>query len=507
LGLAGTTYKINVLFEIYKNNALISQTIFAINETSSGSANIAPNINQALELDAGDVINAVIKIVTSGTMCDDPAGDDEELEIDFDLNNDLTFNFTAVNSALIDGDTVVLSRMLPTMKCADLLKDIMMAGNLYMSDPDDDGVVVLEPVDDYFYETDDTDDWADELDRDSEIEIEPASTIEGKVYRFRWAEDRDYFKMKYFQKFGHDYGDYDYNVPSTFKTGEKLFQLKQAQSCPVSIDGTDLIIPMIVTRSDSGVDTPFKGKPRIYFYNGEISCDDWELENSDTGALTVNNTYPQFHHLDDLTTAGFDLNFGVPKAVFYPATTYTTANLFSTYIVNTIRELTDRAGKIVTASFWLKPSDLYTNFMRRLVNIDGVVYRKNIVKDYFVGKTALTQVELIKVLRANSRRAFIVSPPPIFEPPYSNTITITSDAYLRPEQKSVVVDTTGGDVTITLDKTMFSYREGQSWDFVKIGGNDLIFTGEDISGTDPQTIRTDYDAPSIVYKQGEFYFN
>lgn len=506
LGLSNTQYLITISFEIYKNNALISQTIFIVNESTSGSANIAPNINQALELDAGDIITSVIKIVT-GTHCFDSSGIGESLDIDFDLNNDLVYNFTAVNSELVDGDTVVISRMLPTMKCADLLKDIMIAGNLYMSDPDDDGVVVLEPVDDYFYETDDTDNYTDLLERDEEIEIEPASTIEGKVYRFRWAEDRDYFKLKYFQKFGHDYGDYDYNVPSTFKTGEKIFQLKQAQSCPVSIDGTDIIIPMIINRSETGVDSPHKGKPRIYLYNGEVSCDDWDLENSDTGALTTNNTYPQFHHLDDLTTATFDLNFGVPKAVFYPATTYTTANLFSTYIITTIRELTDRAGKIVTASFWLRPSDLYTNFLRRLVNIDGVLYRKNIVKDYYVGKVALTEVELIKVLRANSKRTFAVSAPPIFEEPATNTTTVTASTDITPQHKSVVVDTSGGDVTLTFDTTKYNYREGQSWDFVKIGGNDLIFTGENISGTDPQTIRTDYDAPEIFYKQGAFYFN
>jgi len=510
LGLSNTQYVISVSFEIYKNNALISQTTFIVNESTSGSANIAPNINQALELDAGDIITSVIKIVTNGTQCFDIGGVSEQLTVDFDLDNDLTYNFTATNSALVDGDTVVLSRMLPTMKCADLLKDIMMAGNLYMSDPDDDGVVVLEPVDDYFYETDDTDNYTDLLERDEEIEIEPASTIEGKVYRFRWAEDRDYFKMKYFQKFGHDYGDYDYNVPSTFKTGEKIFQLKQAQSCPVSIDGTDIIIPMIVNRSETGVDSPYKGKPRIYLYNGEVSCDDWDLENSDTGALTTNNTYPQFHHLDDLTTATFDLNFGVPKAVFYPATTYTTANLFSTYIITTIRELTDRAGKIVTASFWLRPSDLYTNFLRRLVNIDGVLYRKNIVKDYYVGKVALTEVELIKVLRANSKRTFAVSAPPIFEEPASPTTTVGSGLSKLPNnQTRVSADSSSGDSIILIDDSNVTYREGLTWQIKKTSASNVVEIRPDVALLDGSS-RSKYlfienDSVTITYIDGNFY--
>ncbi len=507
LGLVDTQYVIKVTFEIYKNDALISQTTFLVNESTAGSAVIAPNINQALELDAGDVITSVIKIVTNGTQCFDIGGVGEELTVDFDLNNDLVYNFTAINSALVDGDTVKLSRMLPTMKCADLLKDIMIMGNLYMRDPDEDGVVVMEPIDSYFFETDDTDNWSDILDRDSEIEIESASTIEGKVYRFRWAEDRDYFKLKYFEKFGHDYGDYDYNVPSTFKTGEKLFQLKQAQTCPVSIDGTDIIIPMIVNRSESGVDTPYKGKPRIYLYNGLKSCDDWTLENSDTGALTTNTQYPQLHHLDDLTTATFDLNFGVPKAVFYPATTYTTDNLFSTYIISTIRELTDRAGKIVNASFWLKSSDLYTNFMRRLVNIDGVLYRKNIVHDYYAGQTTLTRVELIKVLRARSSRRFAVSTPEVLAPPSSPTRPVANGTTKLPNnQTRISADTSSGDAIILIDSAV-NYRDGLTWQIKKTAAaNKVEIRGANIDGSSrSQYLFNQNDSITITYIAGEFY--
>lgn len=509
-GLFNTDYVITVKLQIFKNMALVSSTNQTIIDTNPGTQNVTFAINQALECNAGDVITSNLLIQTHVKCWDNGMG--EELELDLDLNNTLVFNFTAVNSGLIDGDDVVISRFLPEMKAADLLKDVMTMFNMYMGDPDQNGTVVFEPIDKYFHETDDVDDWNDKIDRDEEMEIEPAANIEGKVYRFRWAEDRDYYKQRYFNLYGKDYGDYDYNVPSTFKKGEKLYQLKQAQSCPVQIPGTNIIIPMIVKYDPAtNVYQPHKGKPRMYFFNGEISCDDWELENSDTGALTVNNVYPQFHHLDNLTTAGYDLNFGVPIRVFYTATTYTTINMTSSHHLQFLREITGRDSKILNAIFKLKPSDLYHNFMRRFAQIDGVLYRKNLVKDYLVGSNKKVKCELIKIVAGNSRSNYQVAAPEIFEPAVGNTGTVTTGTSpMRPTQKSLVADTSGGNVQLDFDFTAFTYKEGQSWDVVKLGSNTLTFTvigGPTLSGETTQVIRREYDAVEIVYKQGQLYFN
>lgn len=452
-GLIGTAYFLSVDIIIYKNFAVISTTHQVIVDGNPGTDTLSFNINQTFDCQAGDVIFALIKVQTNVHCSANGTG--EDLELDVDLNNTLVFNFTAINSGLIDGDTVEISRFLPEMKCSDLLKDIMTMFNMYMGDPDPNGLVVFEPIEDYFFETDDTDNWTAKLCRgaDDEIEIEPASNIEGKTYRYRWAEDRDYHKQRYFNLYGKDYGDYDYNVPSTFKKGEKLYQLKQAQTCPVQIPGTDIIIPMIVKRNEmTNVDTPHKGKPRMYFFNGEVACATaWELENSDTGALTSYNVYPQFHHLDDLTTADYDLNFGVPIRVFYTATTYTTKNMFLEHHAQPIRELTGRDSKIVNAMFRIKPADLYHNFMRRLCNIDGVVYRKNLVKDYLSGANQPVKCELIKVVAGNSRSTYQVGAPEIFKPPITNTRpTTTTSTAARAEEPYVPADSTSGNVTITL---------------------------------------------------------
>lgn len=501
-------YKMKLTVCLFKNGAIIAQPSEIFLDDDPNTANFTVNINQALDCSAGDSIQIILKLEMSVFVNDNSIG--EELLVDFDLNNTLVMNLTATNSGIVDGDDVVLSRMLPEMSAADLLKDLMIAFNLYMSDPDQNGVITMEPMPDYFYGTDDVDNWTRKQATDEDIDIEPASNIPGKTFSFRWAEDRDYWKQRYFNIEGHDYGDFNYNVPSTFKKGVKLYQLKQAQTCPVRIDGTDIVIPMIVKRdSDSGPDQPYKGKPRMYFYNGLVSCDDWTLENSDTGALTTNTQYPQFHHLDSLTSAQFDLNFGAPVRVFYPATTYTNNNLFTAYHEDFIREMTSRDSKIVNSWFHLRSSDLYYNFMRKLVNIGGVIYRKNVVKDYLTGANKLTQVELIRVLKPHTRNKVTRIPPPITDPPAGYTETVTASTDITSHTKSVVADTSGGDITMTFDTSKYSYRERQTWDFVKVGANNLILTvasGESISGTTTHTIRVNYNAPEIIYKQGEFYF-
>lgn len=525
LGLSGTfpiTYafsdptlidqqiNISVQWVVYVNGAVINTFVKDLTATTGGTQNVVFAETQELELNTGDIVNTIMKISTFGSEVGEVAIT-ETLNVTIDLDNTLSMDMTAINSGLIDGDTVKVARFLPEMKAADFLMDIITMFNLYMSDPDEDGNIVLLPQDEYFYETDDVDQWSDKIARDNEIEIEPAANIEGKRYRFKWAEDRDYYKLLYFQKFGQDYGDFDYNVPSTFKTGDKIYQLKMAQTCPVQIDGTDIIIPRIITVDPStGLTRPHKGKPRMYFNLGTVASDNWNLVNSDTGAVTVNSTYPVAHHLNNLTTATFDLNFGRPIEVFYIATTYTTDNLFYRFHAQFIREITGRDSKVLNAWFRLNENDFYENFMRRLCNVDGVLYRKNIIKDWIANTNNLIKCELVRIVAGRSRSGYEVAAPQTFEPAGAPTTTLDTSADITPRMKSIVADTSGGNLTFTFDTTVYTYKEGQEWDIALTGANSLIIDivgGETLSGATSWTFRNEYDAPNIIYKQGQFYFN
>lgn len=445
-------YEIDLIARVLVNGAVINTNTFSIYDTAAGGTGaVALNLSQELVLSAGDLVQLDYKVVTKAKFKNTSG----TLRVDFDVISS-TMIMTAVQTDLVDGDTVSVASFLPDMKARDFLNDLITMFNLYVSDPDQDGTVVLLPEGDYFYDTDDVDNWTDKLDRGSEIEIVSGVNIEGKNYRFRWAEDRDYYKQLYFDTEGHDYGDYLYEVPSTFKKGDKVYQVGSAQSCPVQIELTDIIIPHIFEMDEAtGVVKPHKGKPRFFFNNGTTATTTgWILINSDTAAETTEAVYPQAHHLDDITAPAYDLNFGVPEYVFYDADAYTANNLCNQYHLPFIRQLTGRDSKLVTAWFKLDESDLYENFMRRLALIDGVVYRKNLVSDYLANSEKLVKCELLRILEGRS-----VNIPGLdnvgvpFEPNGGSTSggqAETGDFDVIGFQQSYLVDTSGGDVTARL---------------------------------------------------------
>lgn len=512
-------YNFEFKCRIFKNFAQVAEQVINISDTAAGSDTLTVDLEVDVHCDTGDIITADFYISTFGTQFEELALD--TLTVDIDFNNTILFELDALDTTIVDGDTVNIARFLPVQKAADFFKDVIMQYNLYVSDPDENGEVTMLPLDQYFYDTDDVDVWTDKIDNSSDIEIEPASKIQGKVYSFRWAEDLDYYKKLFWDLYGVQtgvhYGDYNYSVPSTFKKGEKVYQLKSAMSVPVQIEGTDIIVPFIIKRNETtGLVSPHKGKPRKLFYNGLVSTTDgWTLVNSNTGATTAVSQVPQAHHLDSLTSPTKDLCWLNPIKVFYDASAYTSNGLFNAHHERFIREITSKDSKIVNAWFRLTEDDFYENFMRRLVNIDGVQYRKNVVKDWIANKNNLIKVELIKILEGRSRGYYQTAKEEAVEPAISYggdpDTPITSDTTAKSNQRFYQVDTSTRTVTVTLPAD--DLRSGWTGSFIKTDpSNDLILTpsgggasGSYINGATSLTIKSQYDAPTVYFDGQNFW--
>ena len=478
----GATLVINSTVRVFKNFALIAESSHAIKDTNTGTETFDLNILQEVEADESDLIFVNFSFNTVGTTSIFDLAESVSVGVTFNGTPNLTFE--SFDSEILDGDTVNLSRFIPKMKAVDFMQDMIKAFNLYIDEPDREGRCLCVPVDDYYFDTDDFDNWSDKMDRRRDREIVPAQNIEGRRYKWKWAEDRDYYKQLYFETYGQgelDYGDKIYDVPSTFKKGEKVYQLKTAQSVPVQIDGTDIIIPRVVKIDESTfISSPHKGKPRMFFYNGLIpTTDTWSLLNSDTLAETVQTSYPQAHHLDNVDSPTFDLNFGVPFWVYYEATSYTTSNLWSNHHAAFIRQITSKDSKILSAYFDLNEEDFYRQFMRRLCNIDGVLYRKNIIKDFRATSNETTKVELLRVVEGRSRRDFQSGVSPGFQPPIDGVqgggipdtgqqSGVASNFSPRNSSSSYLISTAGGDITTTLNNSYL--KEGKEFTLKNIGG-------------------------------------
>lgn len=389
--------------------------VFRYGNAPQGSEPATLDISRTVtrDFEAGDTVKIVCHYEGKVKGDFDATTGVEPITVTYDHTTaTVDLNIVAKSGVISDGDTVQLSNYIPEMKGSDFFRSIITMFNLYISDPNEDGEMFIQPLTDYFLPTSQFDNWSDKLDYSQEIEISPSSTIEGKNYLFEWAKDTDFDNERYLSNYGVKYGDYNYEVQSTFKTGEKVFKVNFAQSVPIEIGTTGIVTPRIAkiqlnASGEAASVNPHKGKPRIYFYNG-LKSGNWMLRDVDN-LLGFENltTYPSIHHLDDYENPTIDLNFGIPIIVYYSATTYTLKTLFTEYHEVFIKEITGRDSKILKAKFKLTVDDVYLANFRRLKMIDGVLFRLNIIEGFDPDITESSTVELIRIIegdRANSRQ-------------------------------------------------------------------------------------------------------
>lgn len=391
-------------YVVKRNGAVISQP--SIPSYSGVAPSIAVTVDLQLQLNAGDTIT--IELIVLGTLTYELTGDVttlDNLTLSITDSPNLAFDLTSQQSVLIDGDTVELSRFIPEMKASDFLDAAIMKYNLYTSDPDVLDVVTIEPLTDFYKPTSQFDDWSLLLDHSKDVEIEPASMIEGKQYRFKWAEDNDYDNKRYRERFGIGYGDYNYQVESTWQVGNRDYVLPFAQTIPTD-NLTPLVVPRIVSVDETtNIVKPFKGKPRCYVWNG-LKTGAWRLTDVD-GVIGENLTaYPSVHHFDNWQNPAFDLNWGLPQELQYTTDKVTSNNLFTKYHRQFILEMTGRDSKILKAYFKLSSYIVSKLDWGKLKMINGVLFRLNEIKDFNSNSNNTTYCELIKIVEARKPKTF-----------------------------------------------------------------------------------------------------
>ena len=347
------------------------------------------NADTILDLNAGDIVS--VEYLVSNNFSSSAYF---TYETTIDLNNAFNLDMTSVQGSYKLNTFFGINRFIPKMKCGEFVKGIINMFNLYVSEPDEDGVVKIEPLS-QFYQGEEN--WTELLDYSRDINIEPSVNKSAKSFDFKFAKDEDFFNKDYFDTFGVNYGDYKYISDNEYNTKEITFQLPFAQSVPTEIT-SGYVIPNI-TQVDNGTPKPYKGKARIFFNNGLKAMGGFSLNTGTNLAptLTSYSSYPQAHHsYGNITNPTFDLNFSKPEEVKYNYTRFSNNNIFNKYQRINILEQTSIDGKVLKAYFNLDSDNLMD--FRKLVNINGVLYRKNLIDNFDANGNETTKVELYKVL-------------------------------------------------------------------------------------------------------------
>ena len=328
---------------------------------------------------------------------------------DIDILIGATF-LNKVNPILSEGDTITFGNVVPQdLKMKDVVNAVIKLFNIHTEyDKDVPNKLLMEPRNVFYSNT--VQDWTQKRDLSKELEITPMGALQARRYLFTYKQDKDLLNTSYESQTGEIYGQYRYDVDNDFLVNtekeEIVFSPSPLDSASANMMGVagvsydDRYFTRIVSVDQSGLSQPTSSNVRLLYYGGALSCKAWNFISEVSATSSGCTNYPYAGHLDHPIYPTVDINFGMPKKIFYdPAfdATYTDNNLFNTYWIDEIREVTNKNSSIVTGYFYLTEKDIEIIDFRHKYRFDFQDFRINKIYDFNPVKDGLTKCEFIKI--------------------------------------------------------------------------------------------------------------
>ncbi len=318
------------------------------------------------------------------------------------------FTFTQLSAQLTSvayNGTVSMNANLPKgIFQKDFFLSIVKMFNLYVyEDKLNEKQLNIKPYIDFYEDSSaNSIDWSAKIDRESPMSIKPMSQLNARYYAYKYSPDADYYNDNYLKKYGIGYGDTLYDTNYDFVKDTATSQIIFAATILTLHTGQDKYHPAIYKLSNNNTtEDPMDSVIRILMAKKITGVTSWKIQDDGGGTLASPTSYGYAGHLDDPTNPTIDINFGTPKELQFPASTYPTNNLFNTYHYSGITEITDKNSKLLTCNVYLSPLDIYNLDFSKYIWIDGVLFRLNRVNNYNPMEYRTTQVNLLKVINTN----------------------------------------------------------------------------------------------------------
>ncbi len=371
----------------------VSTPFIVMNQTSSDQT-FSLNLSTNLDLNQGDEVKFVLSSCTL-TFTNAPA--ESNISKALTTPTPIQINFESLDTSLVAGSIVEMAKLLPSMKCSDLVLGVIRLFNLVISDPDINGVVRMESPDRFYQPTNSFTDITEEVDHSREIEIRPSANEYAKNLKYSWKTGTETDAKFYLDKFGTAYGNLSFDQSSFFAKGEQKMELPFGTIIPYEIYGS-VIVPRFVDIDSAGVKKTTAGVPRIMFRNG-LKNGSWSLSGT---SETSYSTFPAVHHFDNYQNPVFDLNFKLVDEVYYGTNIVTTNNTYSVYYERSVKEIISSEGKYIQLYRRINSIQAYNLDWSKLLMWNGGLYKFNKIIDFDSEITEVTKIEMIKVLEANS---------------------------------------------------------------------------------------------------------
>ena len=324
------------------------------------------------------------------------------------------FNFSQLAAQLATvayNGTVSINNNLPKgIFQKDFFLSIVKMFNMYVyQDNINDKQINIAPYIDFYSDSvTNSLDWSQKIDMASTLSIKPMSQLNARYYAYKYTPDSDYYNDNYLKKYGQSYGDFIYDSEFDFVKDTASTQIIFAPSVlfqPQNHAHVDKYYTTIFKLSNNNSQEDSMDSVIRILMAKKLTIDHtWHIKSGKTGGgsnLANLNVYGYAGHLDDPTNPTIDLNFGAPKELQFPATTYPTNNLFNTYHLPYILEITDMESKLLTCRAYLNTVDIYNLDFSKYIWINGVLFRLNKVESYDPLAYRTTQINLLKVIKTN----------------------------------------------------------------------------------------------------------
>jgi hypothetical protein len=321
-------------------------------------------------------------------------------------NANFTFNQLAAQLAsVVYNGTISINDNLPKgIFQKDFFLSVCKMFNLYVyQDNINEKQINIAPYIDFYSDAvTNSLDWSQKIDMNASISIKPMSQLNARYYAYRYSNDSDYYNDNYLKKYGQSYGDFIYDSEFDFVKETASTQIIFAPSVLRLHTGQDKYHSEIYKLSNNNTqEDPMDSVIRILMAKKITGVSTWKIQADGGGTLATLTSYGYAGHLDDPANPTIDINFGAPKELQFPASTYPTNNLFNTYHKPYILEITDMESKLLSCKVYLNELDIYNLDFSKYVWINGILFRLNKVDGYNPMEYKTTQVNLLKVINTN----------------------------------------------------------------------------------------------------------
>jgi len=321
-----------------------------------------------------------------------------EFQVQSSSGFDILAELVLVQYFQTEGFTLDVARNLPELKQIDFVAGLQKSFNLvFIADKNRPTHFYIEPWSDYM-SAGSKKDWTNKINLDNDITISPTTDLQKRRYTWTQAESEDTINSQAKAQTGEVYGaKIVEDASNDFASGEFKVSSPFAPFVITPVGSTGIAALKLSTRDQETPKPIKKPRPFLAFYNGLAGGSVYY----NIGGSQTNKPLPHYSANESLlaTLGDLSLFYGHPPGYHFIFTTPLNA-LYYRWWSAWANELFSPDARMLTATFYLTPSDIALMEWSDKIYIFNQYWRILEIQNYDATKDGLTRVKLVKILGA-----------------------------------------------------------------------------------------------------------